>query len=119
MPRQFFSSRLRAFTLICIAVYIAAAVLSVIIAHVLLIVQPQSGLAERIIAPVARGLEFLDAHWKSVLILVVVPVIAPVARGLVPRLRKAWGFEFDPNPVPLEPEGVHEKPLQNSSGEMQ
>jgi hypothetical protein len=119
MQRQFLSSRLRAFTLICIAVYVAAAALSMMVAHILLVVQPQSRLAERIIAPVARGLEFLDTHWKSVLILVALPIIAPVTRGLVTRLRKAWGFEFDAAPVSLETEGVHEKPLQNLPGEIQ
>lgn len=109
MRRHFFSSRLSAIALKCVVVYVSAVVLSVIIAHILLIALPHSGLAERVIAPVARGLEFLDAHWKSVLILVA-PFAAPVARDLVPRLRKAWGFEFDP--VPLESEGVHEKPAQ-------
>lgn len=94
--------------IICVTVYISATILSVVIAHVIAIVQPLSGLAERLIAPVARGLEFLDAHWKSVLLFLIAPFVAPVARDLVSRLRKAWGLEFDP--VRLEPEGVHEKP---------
>jgi len=99
--------RLLAFALICVGIYFGLAVLSVMIAHVLLILQPQSGSAERIIAPIARGLEFVDVHWKSILILVS-PLAWPAARDLVPRLRKAWGFEFDP--VPLETVGVREKP---------
>jgi hypothetical protein len=115
MQRHFLLSRLVTFALSCVAVYVAATILSVIIAHIVLVVQPQSSLPERIIAPVARALEFLDAHWKSVLILVALPFITPVARGLVPRLRKAWGLEFDP--VPLEQEGVHEKSPQNPPGE--
>ncbi len=106
------------FALTCIAVYLSAAALTVIIAHITLVVAPQSGWAARVIAPVARGIEFLDAHWKAVLILVA-PFAAPVARGLVPRLRKAWGLEFDPEPVVLESEGVHEKPTQNRRGETQ
>jgi hypothetical protein len=103
--------RFLAFALICVGIYLVFAILSVMVAHVLLVLEPQSGLAERIIAPVARGLEFVDAHWKSILILVA-PFAAPVARDLVPRLRKAWGLEFDP--LPLEPVGVHEKPLKDN-----
>ena len=103
--------RLLTFALISISIYLGVAILSVMIAHAFLVVQPQSGLAERIIAPVARGLEFIDAHWKSVLI-VVTPFAVPAARDLVPRLRKAWGLEFDP--VPLEPVGVHEKPSKDN-----
>jgi hypothetical protein len=99
--------RFLALVLICVGIYLGAAILSVMISHVSLVLWPQSGVAERIIAPVAKGLEFLDAHWKSVLILVA-PFAVPAARGLVPRLRKAWGLEFDP--VQLEPVGVHEKP---------
>jgi len=102
--------KLLTFALICIGIYLGLAILSVMIAHVSLILRPQSGLAERIVGPVARGLEFLDAHWKSVLI-IVAPFAVPAARGLVPRLRKAWGLEFDP--VPLEPVGVHEKPIKD------
>lgn len=103
--------RFSAFAVICIGIYLGLAILSVMFAHFLLVLAPQSGLAERIIAPVARGLEFVDTHWKSIVILVA-PVAVPAARGLVPRLRKAWGFEFDP--LPLEPVGVHEKPHQDN-----
>lgn len=99
--------RFSVFALVCIGVYLGMTILSVMVAHILLVLEPQSGLAERIVAPVARGLEFVDAHWKSILILVA-PFAAPIARDLVPRLRKAWGLEFDP--LPLEPVGVHEKP---------
>lgn len=66
------------------------------------------------VAPVGKGLEFLDTHWKGVLILVV-PFIAPVVQELIPRLRKAGSFEFDA--VPLVPEGVREKPSQTLPGE--
>ena len=104
--------RFSAFALICIGIYLGVAILSVMVAHILLVFEPQSGLAERIIAPIARGLEFVDAHWKSIVILVA-PFAVPVARDLMPRLRKAWGFEFDA--LPLEPVGgVHEKPLKDS-----
>lgn len=103
--------RFSAFALICVSVYLVVAILSVMVAHISLVLEPQSGLAERIIAPVARGLEFVDAHWKSILILVA-PFAAPVARDLVPRLRKAWGLEFDS--VQLEPEGVHDKPFKGN-----
>src|SRR6266852_3392173 len=99
--------RFSAFALVCIGLYLGVAILSVMVAHISLVLQPQSGLAERLIAPVARGLEFVDAHWKSILILGA-PFAVPAARDLVPRLRKAWGLEFDP--LPLEPVGVHEKP---------
>src|SRR5438094_2083128 len=108
--------RLLTFALISIGIYLGVAILSVMIAHAVLVVQPQSGLAERIIAPVTRGLEFLDAHWKSVLILVA-PLVAPAARDLVPRLRKAWGLEFDPVQLELVG-GVREKPHRGSPGEM-
>lgn len=106
------------FALRCVSIYVSVAALSVIAAHILLITRPQSGLAERIIAPVARGIEFVDAHWKAVLILVS-PFAMPVARSLIPRLRKAWSFEFDPEPLPLETEGVREKPKHNAQGERQ
>lgn len=88
------------------AVYIGAALLSVMVAHVIFVISPQSGLADRIIAPVARGLELADTHWKSVLILVA-PFFAPVARDLVPRLRRIWGIEFDA--VQLEPVALRER----------
>ena len=116
MRRFFLSLRLRAIALTCFAVYVSAAALSVAAAHVLLVVQPQSALGQRMIAPVARGLEFLDAHWKSVLLLVA-PFVVPVARELVPRLRKVGSVEFDP--VPLEPVGVREKPAQVPPGATQ
>ena len=103
--------RFLTFAIICVGIYLGVAILSVMIAHILLVLQPQSGSAERIIAPIARGLEFVDVHWKSILILVA-PLAVPAARGLVPRLRKAWGLEFDP--LPLEPVGVHEKPLRDN-----
>lgn len=106
--RSLFSSlRPSVIALVFVAVYMGIAVLSVMVAHVLYIVQPQSGWAERIIAPVARGLQFLDTHWKSILILVA-PFFAPVARDLIPRLRKVGGIEFDA--VQLEQVGVREKP---------
>ena len=103
--------RFLAFALICVGIYLGVAILSVMIAHVMLVLQPQSGSAERIIAPIARGLEFVDVHWKSILI-IVAPLALPAARDLVPRLRKAWGFEFDA--VPLEPVGVREKPVKDN-----
>lgn len=78
------------------------------IAHVLLIARPNSGIGERIVAPVAGGIAFLDAHWRTVLILVATPFFIPVMRDLIGRIRKIYGFEFDP--VPLEPQGVREKP---------
>ena len=115
MKRRFFST-LTAFAFICVFAYVSASILSMMFAHLLLVLQPQSGLAERIIAPVTRGLEFLDAHWKSVLILVA-PLVAPAARDLVPRLRKAWGLEFDPVQLELVG-GVREKPHRGSPGEM-
>lgn len=116
-PRWRLSSfRPISFALTCVAIYLSAAALSVVIAHAVLIVRPQSDWAVRIVAPVARGLEFLDAHWKAVLILVA-PFAAPAARALVPRLRKAWGLEFDPEPVSLESEGPREKPMQAPPGE--
>jgi len=96
--RRFFlwlrSLRLRAIALILVLIYVSAAAASIVVAHVLIVVQPQSGSADRIIAPVARGLEFLDTHRKAVLILVV-PFIAPVVQELIPRLRRAGSFEFD------------------------
>jgi hypothetical protein len=86
------------------------------VAHVMLVAKPQSGLGERIIAPVVRALGFVDGHWKSVLVLTA-PFFMPIARDLIPRLRKIWGFEF--YRVELETEGVHEKPAQAKPGAMQ
>ncbi len=85
------------------------------VAHALSILHPDSDLAGRIITPVVKALEFLDAHWKSILVLIA-PFIAPIARDLVPRLRKVGGIELDP--VPLEPVEVREKPTQKPRGDI-
>ncbi len=90
-------ARLNAIASTCIVVYASVTLLSLMIAHILLVLSPHSGWAESIIAPVARGLQFVDSHWKSILLLIG-PFLLPVARDLIPRLRKAWGLEFD---VPL------------------
>ena len=111
--RFLLSFRLRAIALIFVLVYLSAAALSLVVAHILIVVRPESGLGERLIGPVGRGLEFLDTHWKGVLIMVV-PFIAPIVRELIPRLRKAGSFEFDA--VPLVPEGVREKPSSAPPG---
>ncbi len=110
--REFFESlRFRSIALTVVSAYLSVAVLSVMIAHVLFIAKPSTGLGERVILPLVKGLDFLDTHWKAVLI-VVFPFVAPLARDLVPRLRKAWGLEFDA--VPLESERVREKPKRSS-----
>jgi hypothetical protein len=113
LRRRLSQSRLRAIGLILVVLYVSAAAISMVVAHVLIVAQAQSVLGERLIAPVARGLEFLDTHWKGVLILVI-PFIAPVVQSLIPRLRKAGSLEFDA--VPLEAVGVHEKPSQAPPG---
>jgi hypothetical protein len=87
------------------------------IAHIALVVWPQSGWAARIVAPVGKGIEFLDAHWKAVLILIapfVAPIVSPVARDVARRITKVGPVEM--SPVPLEPEGPHEKPTHNPQG---
>ena len=71
MRRFLLSFRLRAIALIFVLVYLSAAALSLVVAHILIVVRPESGLGERLIGPVGRGLEFLDTHWKGVLIMVV------------------------------------------------
>ena len=111
--RLLLSLRLGAVALIVVLTYLSAAALSLVAAHVLIVVRPDSGLGERIIAPVGRGLEFLDTHWKGVLILVL-PFIAPIVQELIPRLRKVGSLEFDA--VPLVPEGVREKPIPAPPG---
>ena len=114
MVRQLLlSSRSREILLTCVAIYISAAALSVTVAHILLIVQPESAWAQRMITPIARALEFLDVHWKAVL-MIVAPFLTPVAIDLIPRLRKIGAVEFDP--VPLESVGVREKPGQQPPG---
>jgi hypothetical protein len=66
-------------------------------------------------APLVSVLEFLDTHWKSVLI-IVSPLGAPFFKDLIPRLRKVWGVEFDP--VALEPVGgVQLKPSQRRTSQ--
>lgn len=115
MVRQLLLSlRSREILLICVAIYISAAALSVTVAHVILIVEPESVWAERMIAPIARALEFLDVHWKAVL-MIVAPFLTPVAIDLIPRLRKIGAVEFS-DPVPLESVGVREKPGQQPPG---
>jgi len=104
---------LQRWLLACFKVYIGAVALSVVIAHVLLVVRPHSNVGERIISPVVRALAFLDVHWKSALVLFA-PFLMPLARDLIPRLRKAWGLEF--YRIELETVGVHEKPVTPSPG---
>lgn len=113
LRQLFLSLRLGAAGLVVVLAYVSAAAMSVVVAHVMIVVQPQSGLGERLIAPVARGLEFLDSHWRGVLILVL-PFIAPILQGLIPRLRKLGSAEFDP--VQLETVGIREKPSGASPG---
>ena len=81
MRRLFSSLRPRAIALACINIYVSATVVSVMVAHVLVIAKPESGLAQRMISPVAKGLEFLDAHWKSVLILPMVVRLFLLIKG--------------------------------------
>ena len=71
LRRRLSQSRLRAIGLILVVVYVSAAAISMVVAHVLIVAEAQPVLGERLIAPVARGLEFLDTHWKGVLILVI------------------------------------------------
>lgn len=87
------SSWLRAAAELCMAVYLMFTAISLIFAHVLLVFKPQSETAEAIIAPVSRGLHFIDDHWKATLLLIT-PLVWPVVRQLVLRVTKAWGFEF-------------------------
>jgi hypothetical protein len=99
-------ARLNTIASVCIITYASITLLSLVVAHVLLVVHQQSNWAESIINPVSRGLQFVDAHWKSLLLLVG-PFLLPVARDLIPRLRKAWGLEFD---LPLEQVGKGQVP---------
>jgi hypothetical protein len=113
MRRLFPLLRPRSFALACINIYVSAAALTVVVAHILLIAMPKSGLGERVVLPLTKGLEFLDVHWKSVL-LVVFPFVAPLVPDLIRRLRKVGSVEFDP--VQLEDVGVHEKPTKAEFG---
>ncbi len=74
---------------------------------------PRSGVAQRIVWPVVKGLEFLDSHWKSALILLALPFVAPFVEDLIARVTKIGSIEFG---VPLETIGVREKP--QSSGDI-
>jgi hypothetical protein len=118
VPR-FTSFRPAAFALKCFGVYVGVVALSLIVAHVLLVVWPESRWAGRVVAPAARGLEFIDAHWKAILVLVapfVVPVVAPFARQIAPRVRKLGPIEL--SEVPLEAEGPpKERVTQSPRGE--
>jgi hypothetical protein len=66
---RYFASRLGMFALRCFGIYVSATAISLMAAHIFLIMWPKSEWAGRIVAPVARGLEFLDMHWKAVLFL--------------------------------------------------
>ncbi len=94
-------SRLNEVASVAIVAYVSATLVSLMIAHILLLAHPQSNVAESIISPVARALQFIDSHWKSFLLLIS-PFLLPIARELIPRLRKAWGLEFE---LPLEQVG--------------
>jgi hypothetical protein len=106
--------RLRSIALGTVIAYTSGAFLSVVVAHILQIAVPGSGLGERIILPVAKGMEFLDSHWKAALI-VLLPFVTPIVRDLLPRVRKIGSLELEA--VDLEPEGVREKPAQAEGDE--
>lgn len=95
-----------------IVVYLLAVVFSVMLAHIALIIHPDSALAARLIAPVRGGLDFLDDHWKGAL-LIVAPFLVPAAERLTRRIRK---FTIGDTKIELEDAGIHEKP-QSSSAE--
>jgi hypothetical protein len=111
LPR---SITLKAISLAFVSAYVGAVILSMVLAHVLIIWMPQSGAAQRIAWPVARGLEFLDVHWKSILVLLALPFVAPFIKDLIARITKIWGIEFA---IPLEPiGGVREKKASSVVG---
>ena len=87
------STWLRAVAEVSIGIYLTATAISLIVAHLILVLRPGSIFAEEVIAPVSRGLEFIDNHWKATL-LVVAPLVWPVIRQLVLRVTKAGAFEF-------------------------
>jgi len=87
------SAWLRAVAEISIGLYLTITSLSLIVAHLILVFHPGSVFAENVIAPVSRGLEFIDTHWKATL-LIVVPLVWPVLRQLILRITKAGAFEF-------------------------
>lgn len=83
----------------CLLVYVALTLLTVIVAHILKIVLPDSGWSEQLVAPIASGIDFLDVHWKAVLLLITpffIPFFVPYIKELLPRIRKVWGVELDP-----------------------
>lgn len=84
-PRQFLRR--------AVWVYGVISASTVIAAHLLEICAPESGLGGRLIAPVSRALEFVDAHWKATLILLL-PVVGPTMLDLVKRLKRFAEFEF-------------------------
>jgi hypothetical protein len=69
---------------------------------------------EGIVAPITGGLEFLDAHWKALLILVI-PFALPFLREIVAYVRKVGPVEL--RDVPLEMIGKGEKPSPRPQGE--
>jgi len=102
---------LRSVALGCVEVYVVVVILSMILAHILLIFSPNSELAAHVIAPVSAGLHFLDDHWKGTL-LIIAPFLIPGAEQLLRRIRKLTisdtKIEFEKGV--LEDEGVREKP---------
>lgn len=101
-------------TLTCLTVYAGFAIATVIAAHIFQIARPGSGWGARLIAPLATGLEFLDMHWKSALVLLV-PFAAPFAHDLPTRLREVGPIKFDP--VPLGSVAAKEKPNVTERGD--
>ena len=101
-----------------VTAYLSAAFMSVVIAHIFMIAKPASGWGQRTVAPLAKGLEFLDAHWKPILILIGIPFLAPMAEGLIGRVRKAWGLEFEPEQkVTLEAVGGAKEKMSRSGAQ--
>lgn len=104
--------KLRAFWLACATAYVCMVALSIVIGHVLIVFLPDSAWGGRVVEPIARGVEFLDAHWRGALLLVA-PFLLPVVGELLPRLRKVGTVEFDA--LQLEAVGVREKPASSGA----
>lgn len=79
-----------------LGLYFFLVVLSVPVAHFLRIWNPSSPFASRVMKPITAGLYFLDQNWRSALVLLILPFLAPSMHDLASRIKKLWIFEFFP-----------------------
>src|SRR5437868_1845635 len=87
LSRFFWTFNARQLAIYTLATYASVIFVTVALAHLLYLFNPDSAWAERLITPVRDGLEFVDLHWKAGL-LILAPFFPAEAIDLVRRISK-------------------------------